>query len=283
MCRRAGVVAAHGCLELAEHIGRRRRVLTDHRQPAYPLAVQREDFRERVTDQRSDTCVGHRPDGIDVFVDAFAEALIGDIQEGDELTILDHFDQAVPLRHCQIGTGRVMAARVQQEDALRRQPLHRVEHGLEPHATRLGIEVRVRIDLEARPAEQRVMVFPGRVTHPDLRIRKRVFEEIGTYLQRARAAHGLNGGDAACLNQRVIGAEQQGLHRLPIRRQAFHRQVHGRCLFAFGQLLLRCCHACQLRNAALCVVIQADAQIDLVRTRVLAKGLHQRKDRITGV
>ena len=118
---RAGVNTAHRRLQLAEHATRRFGVFTDHGQTANAFTVQGEDFREGVTYQRWQTCAGHGADGVSIFFHARAKALVGNVEERNQVAGLQYLNHRIPLGVGEIRPGRVMAAWVQQHNAARRQ------------------------------------------------------------------------------------------------------------------------------------------------------------------
>lgn len=127
------------------------------------------------------------------------------------------------------------------------------------------------------------VVFPGRVTDPHGGFRKITLQEIRPYLQRAGTAQRLNCRHALLLKNRMIGAKQQRRNGMAIGIETFHWQVQRRsvrlCInpgFRFG-------NGFKLRNDALFVVIQTDAEIHFVATRILFETLHKRKNRVASV
>ena len=77
------------------------------------------------------------------------------------------------------------------------------------HAAGGRIVVGVVVHLDAGPLEHRLVVVPGGIADPHLGGREVALEQIGTDLQRAGAADGLDGGDAAGGDRLVAGAPQQ--------------------------------------------------------------------------
>ena len=176
-----------------------------------------------------------------------------------------------------------MTAGVQQHDALLRQRFQRGEEGVEFYTVGLCVVPRIALHLETRAVEDRHVVIPGRIADPDAGVREVTLEEIRADFQRAGAAQRLNRGDTARLQHRVIGAEQQRRNGVAIRVEAFHRQIERR-LLGLGLELFFCGGDClQLRNNALLIVVEADAEIHFIRARILFKGFHQRQNRIAGV
>ena len=280
--RRAGVVAAHGGAQLAQHQFGLGRVLAHHAQRAGTLTVQAHALAERVGDEERQAGAGQRPHRERVFVDALAVALVGQVQVGQQAAGLEHRDQLLPLGRGQVDAGGVVAASMHQHHAAARQLLQRFQHLAELHAAGGGVVVRVGVHRQAAAFEHRAVVVPGGVAHVHLRIGQPALDEVAAHLQAAAAAHGLQRGDAAAGHRLMVGAEQQRLHALAAGGQAFHRQVGLGAAFV-DQLLLGLAHAVQHRNAAGVVEVDADRQIRLVGARVLLEGVVQAQDGVAAV
>ena len=280
--RRARIVAPHRGLELAEYELGLGRVGADDAQRARALAVQAHAFGERVGDEENDAGAGECAHRECVFDDARAVALIREVEVRQQLAFAQHGNQLLPLRGRQVDAGRVVAASVQQHDALGGQAAQRGEHRVELQAAGGGVVVRIGVDLEAGAFEHRAMVVPGRIADPDFACRQPALQEVRADLQPAARAHGLQRCDAVALQRFVIRAEQQPLHFTPTRRRALDRQIGlGR---AFGkQLRFGLAHAVEHRDVPHVVEVDPDRQVDLVRPRVVAIGLVERQDRIAGV
>ncbi|MNC51701.1 hypothetical protein D3C75_1010020 [compost metagenome] len=106
---------------------------------------------------------------------------------------------------------------MQQRNALGRQLLQRTQHGIKFHPQFFTVEIGVSIYFETGATKDGHVVFPSRIADPNLRIREIAFQEVGPHFQRTRAAHGLNGGDAALLQHGVFGTEQQLLNCAAVR------------------------------------------------------------------
>ncbi len=275
---RAGVDGADDALDLRLHrlgFGGSGR---DHRQRAHALAVQRERLGVGAGDHVAVDAFGsqqtHR---IRVGLDALVEALVGDVDEREQVAFLQQAGHLLPLLFAQVGAGRVVAAGVQQHHGARFELGQIGEHAVEVQAMAGGIEIGVIHNLEAGRAEHRAMVFPAGVADGDSGGRQQLLEQVRTDAQRAAAADGLRGRHAAGSHQRGVGAKQQLLGGLVVRGQAVDGQVTAR----FGvlrELLLDLVHGAQQRDAPVFVVIDAHAQVDLVGAAVGVVGLGQAQD-----
>ncbi len=182
---RAGVVATHGGLHLAQHPARLFGILADDRQATAALAVEGEVLGKRVADEEADTGGHHGADGVGILFQSVTEALIGDVHKGDQI-LLDHqSDDLIPLGAGEIHPGRVVAAGVQQHDALGRQGAQAVDHRIELHAAGGRIVVGVVMYLDAGSLEHRLVVIPGRIADPHLGGREVALEQIGADLECA--------------------------------------------------------------------------------------------------
>src|SRR5690606_13630319 len=102
-----------------------------------------------------------------------AEALIGDIQKGNETALLQNLDDLIPLGRGQVHTRRVVAAWVQKDDAMRWQAAQAFHHGVERQAFGGLVVIGIAVRGYAGATEDRVVVVPGRITDPDLAFRVR--------------------------------------------------------------------------------------------------------------
>ena len=186
----------------------------------------------------------------------------------------------VPLLGRQVDAGRVVAAGVQHDDGAGRRGGQLGDHRVEGDAAGGRVVVRVLLDGEAGVGEQRAVVLPARVADQHLGVGMQALEEIGADLQAAGAAQGLDGGDAALLDDVGVGAEHQALHGLVVGGDAVDGQVAAR-LLQLDQLLLGRGHAGQQRQLAVLVGIDADAQVDLGRVGVGVELLVQAEDGVT--
>ena len=118
------------------------------------------------------------------------------------------------------------------------------------------------------------MVFPGWVADPDARIREIALEEICPHFQRAGAAQRLDGCYTLLLENRVIGAKQQRSHGMAIAVQPFHRQIQRRAVRLRVKARFGLGHRLKLRNNAIFVVVQADAEVNFVAARIFFKAFH---------
>ena len=280
--RRAGVVLANRHLQLAGHQRGLGRVRADHAQAADAFAVEREALREAVGDEEGQARVGQHAQREGILAHAVAEALVGDVDEGDQAALDHHRDQLGPLRRAQVHAGRVVAAGVQQHHRARGQRADGLQHRVEAQAAGGRVVVRVGVHREARALEDRAVVVPGRVADPDLRGREVLAQEVRADLQRARAAQRLDRHRAPAGHRLMVGAEEQVLDLRAVLGQAGHRQVAARP-DRLQQRRLGLAHRLHHRQPAGVVEVDADRQVDATRARVLLEVLVEREDRIARV
>ena len=115
--------------------------------------------------------------------------------------------------------------RQQHDHGVGRRGLQGGQHAVEVQAAGGGVVVGIGADFETGAFEQRAMVFPAGIADQDLGGRQQLAQEVGADLERAGAAQGLGGQDAAGGDQRGILADQQGLRALVVAGDAFDRQV----------------------------------------------------------
>jgi hypothetical protein len=151
---------------LREHAGGFLPAARDQGQRPDPLAIQRERLGKRVGDEQRCARPGESAHCIGVGVDPVAEALIGNVDKGDELALEDDANHFAPLRGAQVHSGRVVAAGVQDDDRARGQARKRVAHAGEIEAVRGRVVIRIAGDLEPGVFEQGTMVFPARFRDP---------------------------------------------------------------------------------------------------------------------
>ena len=282
MQRRAGIVAAHRGLQLAQYQIGLCGIRADHTQRPAALAVHRQALGKRIGDEKAQPRIGQGAHGVSVWIDAIAKALVSQVEEGDQARLTQHGNQGVPLRRRQIHPRRVVAAGVQQHHAARRQGAQRGQHVVEAQATRCGVVIRVGVDGEASAFEHGTVVVPGRVTHPKLAVREPAPDEIRPHFQTTGRAHRLDRRHALLRQRRVRLTEQQLGHFAAIREQAFHRQVGfrarlgGDALFGFG-------HSAHHGDAPSIVEIDANRQVDLARTRILLEVFVEGQDGVATI
>ena len=171
--RRVRVVRADRDLHVA--LGRRRVLLgaADDQQGADALVVEGEALGERGRDQE----LRARPDQpvhpVGVLADPVAEALVGEVDEGEEAALLDDVADRAPESGRWVDAGRVVARAVEEDRVAGRRLAERGQERLlvDPPAGWIGVGVGP--DPEAGQLEELRVVRPRRLAHPDRRRRPR--------------------------------------------------------------------------------------------------------------
>ncbi|MNZ98305.1 hypothetical protein D3C78_1175830 [compost metagenome] len=161
--RRAGIAAADQGFQRTLDVVRTLLAGATDRKPTQPLAIQRDVFRKRIGDQKFQVgfqCLTQRET---ILVQTIAKALIGNIEQRQQAAALHHLKRGTPLRRAEIGTGRVMTARMQQHHAAFRQAVQRIDHRVKAQAAAGLIEIRIGMYLQSGALEDRPMVGPGRI------------------------------------------------------------------------------------------------------------------------
>ena len=121
---------------------------------------------------------------------------------GTQLAALDQRQQRAPLLLRQVRAGGVVTGSVQQHHGARRQALERGRHGLELHPAGRRVEVRIRLELEPAPGQERHVVRPGGRAH----VHHRVAARRGGSARRRDAARRSRPGTARCARGRPLSA-----------------------------------------------------------------------------
>ena len=248
-----------------------------HQQPG-ALAVEPEVLGTRRGDHQLRQPRGEQPRGGGVFLEPVAEALIGEVDERHRALVLDQRRHLVPLRQRQVGAGRVVTRPVQQHHVARLHLGEVVHHAGEIHRPRLVVEIAVLCHVHAEMLEDRRVVGPGRCRQPDRHLRRRHLDELQRLVDRPGPA-GLRRTGQPLVLDRI--AQHQARQRLAETRIARKRGI-GLGGLALPQLLFRRLHRPHHRRIAGGVLVDADAQIDLVLARVGAELGHQRNDLVGG-
>ena len=103
-------------------------------QCAGPVAVKPEILVAALRDDRLLDPTHHQPRTGGVGLEAVAEALIGKIDERDQAALDDEARQFVPLVEAEVGSGRIVAAAVEQHQVARARVLERGHHPVEVRA-----------------------------------------------------------------------------------------------------------------------------------------------------
>ena len=137
------------------------------------------------------------------------------------------------------------------------------QHGFEIHVVTFRIVVTVFGDFEPGGLENTDVVGPGRIGDPDAARANLATEQFGRDSQPAGAARSLRGLRAPFGDDWRIGTEQQLLHRERVVGGARNTEV-GFAVFGVEQALFRFFDRIQYRRFAVFVLVDTNAEIDLV-------------------
>ena len=264
---RVGVVGADDDFQLREHAGGFFLVIGDHRQGPHALAVQAEAFAERGGDKNIQPGSNKFANHCAVFGNAMAKALVGHIEEGDQVVGLHHLNHLVPLRGGDVVAGGVVAAGVQHSDGARGGAAQALQHAVKVHPALGRVVVGVGINFKTGVLEDGAVVFPAGVRDQHLGIGVELVQKVGTDFQAAGAANGLHGGHAAAGYGLGIGAKHQGFDGVVVGSNPVDGQIATGCRGVHKGFFSRL-YALQQGQFAVVVEVHAHAQIDFLRVGI---------------
>ena len=151
---------------------------------ASALTVEPHGFGERLGYDHLEAFLDEVADSVSVFLEtAGGETLIGHVEEGEEIVLLHHLRDLVPLLRRRVNTRGVVSARVQQYDGAWLGVCEIADHSVEVESLGLRVIVSVVADLEARGLEDGRVVRPGGPAHVDGGLAELV-QEVTNHLQR---------------------------------------------------------------------------------------------------
>ncbi len=194
---------------------------------------------------------------------------------------MDGVGELLPLVGRRVDAGRIVAAGVQQQHVAGRNLIDARQEGVPGEAVGLGVEVGHCLRGHARRGEDLRMVGPSRLGHPERRLGHLPMDQVGRHPQGTGPARCVARGDAARGDRFVAGTEHQLLHGRGVCGRAGDRQVRLRRLL-LDDSLSRSLDRFEHGRLTAGVLIDADAEIDLLRVRIGTKRLGEAEDRIGG-
>ena len=267
---------SHG---LTGHRVGRGRVRGDEKHRAGALAIQAEILR---AGGRHDAFGHHRTQqaqALGILVDTIAKALVSGIDEWREAVFQRQAGDRAPLIQIEIRAGGVMTAAVQQHDVTGTHAGKRAHHRIEIDGAARGVVVGILQYLQPGATDQRNMIGPGRSADPDPGIGACATDEFRADPQGAAAAWRLHAAAAVLHKHRVSLAEQQRAHALVVEWIAGDALV-GLGGFGAKQLRFGLVHRAHDRRTTRFVLVDADPEVDLASTRILAEFRHETQNRI---
>jgi hypothetical protein len=98
-----------------------------------------------------------------IHIDTFGEALVGHVDEGNQIPRLDDFHHILPLVVAEVGAGGVVATGMKHNDRSGRGVIQTFLHAGKIHAAGGCVIVGVIAHLKTGGLEQGAMVFPARI------------------------------------------------------------------------------------------------------------------------
>ena len=133
----------------------------------------------------------HETDAGGIGLEAVAEALVGEVDEGHQSPIQHQVGDRLPFVGLQVGAGGVVAAPMEENDISRLRLLQVVHHRLEVDGACFRVEIPVWTCLDADLRENCQVVGPGRRAGPDRPPAFGASHQIEEQAQRTAAARGL--------------------------------------------------------------------------------------------
>ena len=214
---------------------------------------------ERLGKAGAETLLDEVTEGEGILVGvARSEALVGHVEEGVVLALLDGVGDLHPLLLSRVDTGGVVGAGVEQDNAALGHGLDVGDHAIEVQANSVLVVVPVLLDLEAGVLEDGGVVRPrGSGDIDGLRVRVVALEEGAADAKGTGTGDGLGDGDAV-LGERsrvaAVGQLESSLGELGDTGDARVLLVEGRV----DDLLLGLLHRGQHVRLALVVAVGAD-------------------------
>ena len=254
-------------------------VLRHGHQDAGAFAVDAEILRAACGDQHFGAARGDRARGGGIGLEPVAEALIGDVDHRQRANVVHQRNHRLPFRAGQVGAGGVVAAAMQQHHVARAKPGQIGHHAIEIDAAGFAVEIAVADGFDPQMLEDAEVVGPCRVRHENPRLRVGHVNEIEGLAHRAGAARRGDGGDVVA---RDGIAQHEADHR--VRKRGITRQPGiGLGGFLVPPAALGFLDGAHDRGHALRVLVDADAEVDLVVARIVLVGLHEREDLVLGL
>ena len=264
---RRGIQVADHALALPDQALRLARVARHHQQRAHTFPIQREILRERHGHEQRQPRIGENPRAKGILLDAIRKPLVGQVDERDQPVLAMQPGQLAPLRGREVHAGGVVAASVQHRHRTRRQRAQRRAHAGEIQPASRRVVIRIIGQAQPGGGEHARVVGPARRAEGHRGAGRQLREQFAAHAQRARAAQRVDRRHAPGGHHIATGAEHQGGGGFAQAAQPLGHDVRP-VRRAPDQVQLGIAHRVEQRNAALGIVVHADAEIDLLRPRI---------------
>ena len=226
---------------------------------------------EHVVAGREDTAQTVR-----VVVEPASEALVGDVDEGDQATLDDHARYLRPLFMVEVRAGRIVATAVKKRDVAGASGGQRLDHVVEADDAEIPVVIWIFDQIEPHRADDRRVIRPGRSAdeHSGVGVDRR--DQLETKPQRAASSGRLQARDPLVISMLAKQDRPKQLGEALVPRTSEVRLGGLR----LEQLPLCLFDDIQDRRAAASVAEYADADVDLLRPEVRVAEGDQRKEGI---
>jgi len=155
-----------------------------------------------------------------VVVEPASEALVGDVDEGDQATLDDHARYLRPLFMVEVRAGRIVATAVKKRDVAGVSGGQRLDHVVEADDAEIPVVIWIFDQIEPHRADDRRVIRPGRSAdeHSGVGVDRR--DQLETKPQRAASSGGLQAGDAVVRSMLAEHDRAQQLGELLVARAA---------------------------------------------------------------
>lgn len=163
---------------------------------------------EALGEDRAETLLDEVAESKSILVSvATGKALVGHVEEGEVVALLDGVGNLLPLVLGGVNAGRVVSASMEKHDAALGHGLDVGDHSIEVEADGVLVVVAVLLDLQAGVLEDGIVVGPrGSGDVDGLCARIEALEEGTANAQSTGTGDGLGDDDAALLDRSRIGA-----------------------------------------------------------------------------
>ena len=132
-----------------------------------PFVVETEVFGKTAADEQLFALFAEFVKTLSVFLQASAEALVGEIDERNDFPLGQSFGEPRPLFDVRVDPGWVVAAPVEQYCVACGDRLNRLYERVKVESVRTRVEVRVRFRWNGGRTKNLRVVGPGRIAQPD--------------------------------------------------------------------------------------------------------------------
>ena len=183
--------------------------LGDDGHGADALVVEAEVFGEAGGDEHFHAGFGEGAKSEGILLDAVAEALVGEVEEGEESAIDGDGGEFLPLLGGGVFAGGIVTAGVEEDDVAGGDLPEGGDHVVEGEFASGLIVVGIGGEFDAGGGEDTLVVSPGGVAHPEPCLGEGALDEIAGDAEASGAAGGLGGEGAAGMREIAFFTEEK--------------------------------------------------------------------------